>query len=165
MDPAGLGPVIHERQEQQRGYKHRVIVRDGETYGYEKIDAEIADISNYAILRFGPDVSFVYFCGADEAAHAYGSTGPHYHEAIKRVDAQVANLKNAVNERVNIHKEKWLVVLTTDHGHIDEGGHGGDSAQERASFVIAKGFGRQDPQWPQTFAPEELVELLLNERT
>jgi predicted AlkP superfamily pyrophosphatase or phosphodiesterase len=164
VDPSGIGPVIHERQEQQKAYKHRVIVRDGETYGYERVDSEIADIALYAISKFAPDVSFVYLCGADEAGHAHGVTGLKYVEAIERIDLQLAHLKSAVEDRVKNQGEKWLIVLTTDHGHIDEGGHGGNSAQERASFVIAQGFGRSNPQWPAAFAPEELVGLLLDER-
>lgn len=29
--------------------------------------------------------------------------------------------------------------MTTDHGHRDEGGHGGDSWEERQAFVVAAG--------------------------
>ena len=56
------------------------------------------------------------------------------------------------------------MVLTTDHGHVDEGGHGSDSPQERASFVISLGIGRDNPNWPNVFAPERLTPLLLDER-
>ena len=34
-DPHGLGPIIHPRMEQQFAGLHNVIVRDGETLGYE----------------------------------------------------------------------------------------------------------------------------------
>ena len=53
------------------------------------------------------------------------------------------------------------LVLTTDHGHVDAGGHGSDSAVERASFVAATRFGKSMDHWPDTLAPEELVPLLL----
>jgi bisphosphoglycerate-independent phosphoglycerate mutase (AlkP superfamily) len=29
------------------------------------------------------------------------------------------------------------VPVTTDHGHLDEGGHGGDSPVERTVFVVS----------------------------
>lgn len=164
VDPAGVGPVIHERREQARANLHRVIARDGETYGYERIDAEIATVSVFAMEKFGPDVSFVYFCDADEAGHNHGVLGQHYVEAIGRVDAHVTRLHNAITQRVERHQEKWLMILTTDHGHVDEGGHGNDSPQERASFVIAKGIGCDNPQWPNEFAPENLASLILDER-
>ena len=69
VDPSGVGPVIHERREQARASQHRVISRDGETYGYEKVDAEIANISIFAMEKFGPVVSCVFFCDAAEAGH------------------------------------------------------------------------------------------------
>lgn len=164
VDPSGIGPVIHERREQQRAGQHRVIARDGETYGYRRIDAEIADAAVYAVTMAGPDVNFVYFCDADEAGHMYGVVGEQYLEAIARIDAYLALLHAAVSKRVEMHGENWLMVLTTDHGHVDEGGHGNDSPQERASFVIAVGVGRDNPNWPDWFPPEELVPLLLAER-
>lgn len=164
VDPSGIGPVIHERREQQRANQHRVISRDGETYGYQRIDAEIADAAVYAMAGFGPDVSFIYFCDADEAGHNNGVLGTHYLEAINRIDIHLARLHAAVTDRVEKFGEKWLLVLTTDHGHVDEGGHGNDSPQERASFVISLGIGRGNPDWPNEFAPENLTPLLLDER-
>jgi hypothetical protein len=53
------------------------------------------------------------------------------------------------------------LVIATDHGHRDEGGHGGDSAQERASFVIAHGIGTENPSWPLDIKPEQLVGHIL----
>ena len=73
------------------------------------------------------------------------------------------NLLTAVQARASAD-EPWLVVITTDHGHIDEGGHGGDSPQERASFVIAQGFGRPNPAWTTDFQAHDLTPLLLAER-
>ena len=164
VDPVGIGPVIHERREQQRANQHRVISRDGETYGYQRIDAEIADAAVYAMEKFGPDVSFIYFCDADEIGHSKGVTGVHYLEAINRVDEHLFRLHKAITERAEKLGEQWLIVLTTDHGHVDEGGHGGDSPQERASFVIALGVGRDNPHWADEFAPAHLTPLLLDER-
>jgi predicted AlkP superfamily pyrophosphatase or phosphodiesterase len=164
VDPAGLGPIIHERREQQLAYRHRVLVRDGETHGYKSVDAEIGHAALYAISNFGPDVSFVYFCGADEVGHVRGVVDNHYLEAITRIDLMLAQLEGAVTQRAADLDEKWLIVITTDHGHVDEGGHGGDSEQERASFLIAVGRGRAHPDWSQEQRPENIVELLLAER-
>lgn len=46
-----------------------------------------------------------------------------------------------MNERKSKKREDWLVVITADHGHTPGGGHGGSSAGERATFVIAEGKG------------------------
>ncbi|MDI3195474.1 alkaline phosphatase family protein [Pseudarthrobacter sp. AL07] len=164
VDPAGIGPVIHERREQQRAGLHRMIARDGETYGYRTVDGEIAEFAVYALNKSGPDVSFVYFCEVDDASHLNGAVGEHYLDAISRIDAHLARLRAALETRAHAKGERWLMVLTTDHGHLDEGGHGLGSARERASFVIATGIGRNNPDWPDVIAPESLVPLLLAER-
>lgn len=164
VDPSGVAPVIHERREQQRADQHRIIARDGEIYGYQRVDAEIAEVAVYAVTKFGPDVGFVYFCDADDAGHLNGALGGQYLEAISRIDAHLARLRAAVAKRADKQGEEWLMVLTTDHGLTDAGGHGTDSPQERASFVIAAGIGRDNPDWPDGFAPEDLVPLLLAER-
>lgn len=164
VDPAGIGPVIHERREQQRAGRHRVIARDGETYGYRAVDGEIAEFAVYALTTSGPDVSFVYFCEADDAGHLNGATSGHYLDAIGRIDAHLARLRGVLEARAHAKGERWLMVLTTDHGHVDEGGHGRGSAQERASFVLAAGIGRENPDWPDVIPPESLVPRLLAER-
>jgi predicted AlkP superfamily pyrophosphatase or phosphodiesterase len=164
VDPSGPGPVIHQRREQQLAFQHRVIVRDGETHGYRQIDAEIADIGLYAISQHGPDVSFIYFCGADEAGHSYGILGSEYAEAISRIDDHIQRIESAIATRVKEHNEQWILVLTTDHGHLDKGGHGGNHDQERASFVIAVGIGRENPRWPQNLEAHQLVSYILDER-
>lgn len=164
VDPSGVGPVIHERREQQRANQHRIIARDGETYGYQRVDAEIAEVAVYAVTQDGPDMSFVYFGDVDDAGHLNGVQGVRYLDAVSRIDVHLARLRAAIVERATAHGEEWLMVLTTDHGHRDEGGHGNDSPQERASFVIATGIGRGNPLWPDQFAPESLVQLLLDER-
>ena len=163
IDPDGIGPVIRSRSLATGSGAHQGIARDGESYGYLKVDSEVADLSVQAIAEVGPDLSFIYFCGADEAAHLYGVLGKEYLDAINRIDDHLARLLAAVKIRSELG-ERWLVVITTDHGHVDEGGHGEDSPQERASFVIASGVGRANPEWPAEFSPETLTPLLLDER-
>lgn len=31
--------------------------------------------------------------------------------------------------------------MVTDHGHLDEGGHGGDTDEERTAWMVASGAG------------------------
>lgn len=164
VHPSNLGPIIHERREQQMAGRHRIIARDGETHGYTVIDAEIAQFAHLAMKEAGPDVSFVHFCEADDMAHVHGSVEGPYFDAIERIDGYLKNLESALVHRNKEHGEKWLLVVVTDHGHRDEGGHGGDSPQERASFVMASGIGRENPSWPSDIKPEHITELILAER-
>lgn len=165
VDPNGVGPIIHHRGEQSSFGTHRVISRDGETLGYKRVEAEIFAYARAALaLPTCPNVSFVYFCDADETAHIYGATGPEYREAISQIDHYVAEIVAGIQNRVTQFDERWLVAITTDHGHLPEGGHGGDSAPERASFLIIQGFGMQTPALPPTLEPTQLTPFLLMAR-
>jgi arylsulfatase A-like enzyme len=57
-----------------------------------------------------------------------------------RADAQVGRIVAAVDARAAARpSERWTIVATTDHGHLPEGGHGGQTRDETAIFVIARG--------------------------
>ena len=158
IDPNDVGPVIAEGE----NIRHLRFARDGETHGYLKVDKEVFDHALETIQDIGPDLSFVYFCGADEAGHRHGTLFGPYFDAIERIDGYVSELHEAIKNRVSNLNEEWLLVLTTDHGHRDEGGHGGDSPQERASFVIAIGIGCENPKWSTDLKPEELASNLIS---
>ena len=81
------------------------------------------------------DLSFVYFASTDKTAHLGGTLSEDYRNAIIQEDRWSGELIDAVRRRPTFADEDWLVVITTDHGHLDEGGHGGNSWQERQSFV------------------------------
>ncbi|MQA76705.1 MAG: hypothetical protein GEU88_20805, partial [Solirubrobacterales bacterium] len=72
-------------------------------------------------------------------------TGPEYAAALERVDHHVGLLIDAVPGRATYRDEDWLLLALTDHGHVDGGGHGGQSEVERTSWVIASGAGLGQP--------------------
>ena len=150
IDPNGVGPVIAD-------VGHLRFYNDGETHGYLQVDKEVFNNALETITGIGPDLSFVYFCSVDEAGHKYGSIEPPYFDAVERIDGYLKLLYEALITR----EEPWVLVVVTDHGHRDEGGHGGDSAQERASFVIAHGINREHPDWPTNLQPQNLAGLIL----
>lgn len=160
VDPAGVGPVVHTRDEQRRTGQHRVLVRDGETYGYRTADAEIADFAVAGLLAAGPAVSFVYFSGVDEAGHVYGAVSRQYVEAITRTDAHLGRMLAVVAHRARTG-EAWLVAVTTDHGHVDGGGHGGDEPEVTGSFVARGAWNAELDEWPEAIEPTELTPRLL----
>lgn len=160
VDPAGVGPVIRTRDEQRRAEQHRIVVRDGETYGYRTTDAEIATVADAAVRQAGPDVSFVYFSSVDEAGHLHGARSAEYQGAAERIDEHLGRLLDAVLMRAGAG-ERWLVAVTTDHGHLDGGGHGGGEPEVVASFVARRGWGATPDEWPDRIEPTELTPRLL----
>lgn len=161
LDPHGRGPVIHTRPDQVRAGLHKLIICDGEVTGCRAADEDVQAQAARYIVEEGPDASFVYFEGVDEAGHEYGSVGEEYREAISRIDELVRCIWKAVDERVRDHGEDWLIGIVTDHGHKDEGGHGEDEEQVRRSFLILNRFGRAIGGVPDTLEPIDIVPLLL----
>lgn len=154
IDLDDVGPVI-------AAGKHIRFARDGESNGYLKIDREVADHALQTLETIGPDLSFVYFCGVDEAGHAHGTIDAPYFDAIERIDGYLNELYSVLLKRHQDLNENWLLVIVTDHGHRDEGGHGGDSPQERASFILAHSVDKAHPKWPLDMQPHHLTERLL----
>jgi predicted AlkP superfamily pyrophosphatase or phosphodiesterase len=85
------------------------------------------------------DASFVYFGAADEVAHRLGPLSPEYRDALRTIDRQIGELMAAVRARPTYDREDWLVLMTSDHGHRDRGGHGRESLEERRVFYLASG--------------------------
>lgn len=105
-----------------------------------------------------PDAVFVHLDNVDHAGHDHGAASRQYLDAIEGADAQVGRILQAVTSRATYAEEDWLILVTTDHGHTDAGGHGGSSWAERHTFLIAAGSGlgagtvRHDVRMPDVAA-------------
>lgn len=127
----------------RRGTLGRAIGRrvrhNGELWGYETADRRVARTALRWLTKSDPDVLFVYFGATDEAGHDTGPLSPAYDRALLAQDAHLGRLLEAIEARRAVPghaEERWTVLVTTDHGHLDSGGHGGDSRAEREVFVI-----------------------------
>lgn len=84
--------------------------------------------------------SFVYLHAVDTAGHRRG-VGDVYREFVEESDRRIGELITAVESRPTRADEDWLIIVVTDHGHRDEGGHGEDSPEERTAWIAAAGLG------------------------
>ncbi|MGW0840447.1 alkaline phosphatase family protein [Streptomyces sp. NPDC002787] len=128
VDRGTLGPAIGDR-----------VRYDGETDGYESADRLVADTVVRWLTEEDLDVVFAYFGATDEAGHATGPRSPAYDRALLAQDAHLGRLLDAIGARRSgpaRADEHWTVLVTTDHGHLDAGGHGGDTRAEREVFVV-----------------------------
>ncbi|MFF9037648.1 alkaline phosphatase family protein [Streptomyces sp. NPDC014892] len=133
IDRGTLGPGVGER-----------VRYDGESDGYEEADRLVADTAVRRLTEDDPDALFVYFGATDEAGHATGPLSPAYDRALLAQDAHLGRLLDAIASRRSAPgrtDEHWTVLVTTDHGHLDTGGHGGDTRAEREVFVILAELG------------------------
>lgn len=117
------------------------LVLDGDRDGYVAHDATIAAEAEAVIRDQNPDVLFVYFGQSDIVGHNSGAASQAYLDVIAVQDAYVGRLLAAIKARPSYSTERWTVVVTTDHGHLDAGGHGGSAVEERRTFVLATGPG------------------------
>ncbi|WP_405492587.1 alkaline phosphatase family protein [Nocardia sp. NBC_00511] len=94
-----------------------------------------------AVTDEGTDFVFTHLDQVDIVGHTLRGIWPQaYRDAIGRVDTLVGKITKAVDDRARTHTdERWTILVTTDHGHKPEGGHGGQSPYETASFTIARG--------------------------
>ncbi len=102
------------------------------------LDQDVTDLACRYIINEGPDVSWVYLWFMDDAGHKYGTDCKEYEKYLQMVDRQVSQIWSAVKTREKKTGEKWLTIVTADHGRTStaEGKHhGGQSERERSVWV------------------------------
>ena len=115
------------------------ITLDGDSLGYDVADARAVEWAVHHLATEAVDAAFVYLGNIDVVGHEAGSLAPAYRAAIETADAQVGRLVAALHRRPNYAGEDWLILMSTDHGRRDDGGHGGPSTLERRIFFLASG--------------------------
>ncbi|WP_262004817.1 HAD-IA family hydrolase [Streptomyces sp. FIT100] len=106
--------------------------------GWEEADELVTADAVRVLAEDGPEASFVYLGAVDETAHILGC-GEEYERSILRADERLGRLLAAVRGRASHADEAWTVIVVTDHGHRDEGGHGGRSELERTAWIACAG--------------------------
>ncbi len=107
-----------------------------------------------------PRVSFVYLGAVDFAGHATGA-GAAYRAALTAADRRVGRLVAAAGTRPPGPGEDWTIVVVTDHGHLDEGGHGGREPEVTTAWAAAAGPGIRPDAAPRITRQDEVAPLVL----
>jgi hypothetical protein len=87
------------------------------------------------------DILFVHLDDVDGAGHSNGFNPAvsSYMNAIAYADTKVGQVLQALYARPNYANEKWVILLTTDHGGTGTT-HGGNSNDERHIWWTASGY-------------------------
>lgn len=117
----------------------RLLLFSGDELGYGEADSVSVLAAVEYLERADVDAAFVYVGNVDEVGHATSTLAPEYRAAMAVADAQVGELVAAVRRRATYADEDWLILVSTDHGRTDDGGHGGYSPQEATIFYLASG--------------------------
>ncbi len=116
-----------------------VVVLNGYDLGWAAADSQSTAIAAAYLRHAEVDAAFVYLGSPDETSHHTESIGAEYRAAIAVADRQVGELLAALRSRPGYARERWLILVSTDHGRTADGGHGGESVEERTIFYLASG--------------------------
>ena len=114
-------------------------VLDGYEVGWAEADARSVQLAVQQLEGSDPDALFVYLGNPDEVSHEHNSIGSEYRGAIALADEHVGILVEAIRARATYGEEDWLILSSTDHGRRSDGGHGGDTEEERTIYFLANG--------------------------
>jgi hypothetical protein len=96
-------------------------------------DEEVGRQAIRIIRQLHPELLLVHLPDVDNTGHAFG-VGPEYRQAAERADAVIARILEEAGTDAT-------VVLTSDHGHIDAGGHGGAEDVVTTTPLVVAGPG------------------------
>ena len=99
-------------------------------------DTEMKEGTIQLIESCTPDIIVLHFNNPDEFGHDSGFSpdNPKYLQAIEISDMYLGNIMKVIRKREALTNEKWLVVMTTDHGGHGTG-HGGQYDLPETRFV------------------------------
>lgn len=95
------------------------------------------DICAYFDAGSRPTLFYTQIDLVDAAGHAYGSDAKEYYDAIHTADGYIGRIYDALER--NGLLEDGLFIVTADHGHKIEGGHGRFSKREQLTTIAAAG--------------------------
>lgn len=88
-----------------------------------------------AVVAGGSELVVLLLGAVDAAGHAHGGMSPEYRAAAAKADHALARALSGID------LEHDAVVITSDHGHTDRGGHGGIEPEVLTVPLIAAGAG------------------------
>jgi len=127
---------------------------------WDAADEAVTELATAILAEQAPRVSFVYLGGVDITGHVTGA-GAAYRAAARAADQRVGRLLAAVRSRPSHPEESWTILVVTDHGHLDEGGHGGREPEVTTAWAAGAGPGIPPGTQPPITRQDEVAPLVL----
>jgi len=127
---------------------------------WDAADEAITGLAAAILAAEAPRVAFVYLGAVDIAGHLAGA-GKAYRAAAGAADQRIGRLLAAVRSRPSHERESWTIVVVTDHGHLDEGGHGGRELEVTTAWAAGAGPGIQPGAPPPITRQDQVAPLVL----
>jgi predicted AlkP superfamily pyrophosphatase or phosphodiesterase len=102
------------------------------------IDEKVITAAAKSIQTQAPDLSWIYLEYTDDMGHKFGDS-PEFTNAIELLDKQIGKIYEAIEYRQKKFNEKWLIIITTDHGRDEKTGrnHGGQTFRQRSTWIAS----------------------------
>jgi predicted AlkP superfamily pyrophosphatase or phosphodiesterase len=117
-----------------------VAVTEVSLEAWDAADEAATELTAGILAGDAPRLSFVYLGAVDIYGHVTGS-GRRYRAQALAADQRVGRLVEAVRSRPRYDQEAWTIVAVTDHGHLDQGGHGGREPEVVTAWAAGAGTG------------------------
>jgi len=104
---------------------------------------EIILEESLAALREEPNLLWIHFSGSDWAGHHYGGASGEYQEISREIDARIAKIVEAID------LDSAVLIVNSDHGQIDTGGHGGGDEEVIHVPLVIAGEGVKPGSYPE----------------
>ncbi len=123
----------------ERGVTDPVVyVEAPETAPFEVYLADLekqAGMIREAVAKSPAAFQYLEFHAVDESGHGWGATSEQYKKAAALVDVELAKIFALVDP------SKTTLIVTADHGHVPEGGHGGpeEAVMQVPLVMVGKG--------------------------
>lgn len=89
-------------------------------YLYFYNDSLVFNKAEEFIKKYKPDFIVIHPMEVDNAGHRYGAKSSEYINSVKKVDNNIEKTWNFIKN------DDYTLLITSDHGHKNEGGHGDD---------------------------------------
>jgi len=96
-------------------------------------------------LKTKPNLVVIHLLGPDTAAHRWGGVSEPYREIVQHADSQLARLLAAID------LNEAALFVTADHGHLDQGGHGGSEPVVLRVPLVGVGKGIKPGVYPDAY--------------
>lgn len=110
------------------------------------------------IRKHRPTLAMVHIDVVDHVGHDIGHKTPEYYEAVRKVDAELVQIFEAIKE-AGIEDET-AVIITADHGGVGHG-HGGDHPDELNVPWIIKAPGVKSGELSETVNTYDTASTIL----
>jgi len=86
-------------------------------------------------LQEEPNLLWIHFSGSDWSGHHYGGASEEYRQYAREIDARIAEIAAAMDLSSSV------LIVNSDHGQIDTGGHGGWEEEVVVAPLVIVGEG------------------------